>query len=190
MTIDEKCRILQDLKDLIIPVWLFSSVILIIWGSWWRARYSIVIKWLGIVLFLCFISYIVTLEPQIKDGEISGESVSKSFIRKIHDSLEAYSNDHDSLYPEDISALIPDYLGSMPENVYTAEPMKDIEFGSEPWEGDFSYEPVYTGSEITDYLLYLYGSKYEDGMDMDNDGIKDHVITVLSSDNDDEEGHF
>jgi hypothetical protein len=186
MTIDEKCRYFENLKEFAIPVLFILGLILFIWGIRSKEKYSLIIRWLGILIFIGLFSYLFFFMSPIKDGQITGRWISKTFLREIQNSLEAYAIDHNGLYPEDISLLIPQYLKTMPENVYTAEPMKDIEFGSEGFEGDFSYEPVYTGQEITDYLLFLYGLRYSSRMDMESEGVKHHVILVLSSDGDDQ----
>jgi hypothetical protein len=166
-----------------LALWFFISFLLFIIGLKSKWKYSYILKIMGLILFIGFSATIIT--NSLKSGlplRYRTEHASREFLYKIRSALWTYAENNNGLFPEDISEIIPEYLATWPENVYTAEPMKNIELGSESYEGDFTYIPVYTDTEITDFFLYLYGRKNTDGMDVNLDGTRDHIILVLTND--------
>lgn len=84
-----------------------------------------------------------------------------SNLYAIRIALERYGVDHNALYPEDISTIIKEeYLNEFPINPYTKEQMKNIELGSEPELGEFTYVPLYQNGEVRSYYLFIYGDVY------------------------------
>ena len=59
--------------------------------------------------------------------------------------------------------------------------MKQIAFGSSPFEGEFTYVPGFDNGQARRYFLICYGREKTVGMDVNGDGVRDHVIDVLSS---------
>jgi hypothetical protein len=105
----------------------------------------------------------------------------------IAGALWRYAQEHDGYYPQNMDILFDEkYLAFYPVNVMSGdsgshEEMKNIPFGAESFEGNFTYIPVSEGDEIIGYYLIGYGSKDKTGMDVNGDGIDDHVIIVIPS---------
>jgi hypothetical protein len=96
--------------------------------------------------------------------------------------LDRYALDHEGLYPEGIENLIETgCLSEMPKNPFTTEPTRAIAFGSEPRVGELTYLPVTKDGQIKDYYLIGYGTEDDTGVDVNGDGVRDHVIIILSS---------
>ena len=112
----------------------------------------------------------------------ANEAETKSNCNQITLALEKYSEDHDWLYPSEINVLIEDgYLDKFPDNPFSEEEMISVKLGSEDFEGNFTYVPVYKGEIVIGYYLMGYGHQENYGIDVDNDGTRDHVITVRYS---------
>jgi hypothetical protein len=140
-----------------------------------------------------FIPGLVNLTPT-SSGEKEEEKDLDSTLRwRIHDiqvALERYAIQSDGLYPEHPSILLGGYMDSYPENPYTGEMMRPVQFGSEDYEGNFCYIPVIEGGQVTGFTLFGFGAEGEPGRDygyVDTDGIfvsepdgrPDHAIIDL-----------
>ncbi|MEZ5337260.1 MAG: hypothetical protein R3F46_03265 [bacterium] len=60
-------------------------------------------------------------------------------------------------------------------------PMRLVELGSRDYCGNYSYIPVLDRGQVCGYYLLVYGNRLTPGRDVDNDGLPDHVVHVLSS---------
>jgi hypothetical protein len=104
---------------------------------------------------------------------------------QISAALTEYASDHNGHFPSDTNVLVEEsYKSSLPVNRIIREYqaiMEEIPFGSEPFEGNFTYVPVYEGEFVVGYYLIVYGYKNREGLDVNGDGIDDHVIMVLDS---------
>ena len=151
------------------------------------------IRWLGLgrailifiitIIALTLTSENVRLPPRPRAYEVEHMSGCHS----IAIALSRYAEDHEGQYPPDTDILLDgNYLTFFPHNVISGEPgtyvqMEDIPFGSEYFEGNFTYLPVYEGDQVIGYYLIAYGYQNRAGMDVDGDGDDDHVILVLDS---------
>ena len=128
-------------------------------------KWKNVISPVTVILMVCLIA-----SPNCVNGDqhsISAEV--KSDLHTIQISLERYCEDHsdsiagetksDCEYPEDISMLIGDYMKEFPINPYTKKQMKNIELGSEPQTGEFTYVPLYENGKVRSYFLFAYGDE-------------------------------
>ncbi|MFH1675495.1 MAG: hypothetical protein ABIC40_00620, partial [bacterium] len=94
----------------------------------------------------------------------------RSNIHTIQVALCRYGVDHDDsdhfccegIFPDEISSLIEEgYIIDFPVNPFTREPMKNIELGSEPQAGEFTYVPIYGNGAARGFLLYAYDDEEE-----------------------------
>jgi hypothetical protein len=110
------------------------------------------------------------------------EAATKANLLAIQSALEAYAEKHEGAYPADIIELVQGgFLTEFPQNPFTKEPMNNIALGSSPFEGEFTYVPGIDKGQVRRYYLFCYGDKRTVGMDVNGDGVRDHVILVLSS---------
>ena len=72
------------------------------------------------------------------------------------------------------------YEHNITVNFYTGEPMEDIDFSEGSSFCDFSYIPVETDGLVSGYFLIVYGRDNYFRKDVDGDGEGDHVMMVLS----------
>jgi energy-coupling factor transporter transmembrane protein EcfT len=160
---------------------LFIAGLLLFAGFYIKWKHSRLLMGIGLGLFPVIIilqmGTFVEFWPE-KIAEVS----TKSSVHDIQRALLSYASDHDGLYPEDISEIVPEYLDAWPENAFTTEPMKEIDFGSEPFQGDFTYVPVYSDSNISGFYILGYGIESNPGIDLYDDGTGDHVIIIIQSD--------
>ena len=150
-------------------------------------------------LLLAFFIYIMF---QSKDPRCYLEAQTKQNLHSIQLALESYAVDHGGLYPQDVATLAPHYIGTLPVNPFpegdlavwkwwlvksefTQHPvyMRDIPFGDPLFEGNFTYLPwgITAGDEAVGYYLIAYGSRKNQGQDLDGDCQDDHVIRRLES---------
>jgi hypothetical protein len=109
------------------------------------------------------------------------EAEVKMDLHAIQIAVERYGTDHEGQYPWEINDLIAEnYLTSFPQNPFSAEPMKPIEFGASDFEGNFTYVPVIQSGEVTGFYLLAYGAESNPGQDVNSDGKLDHVIIIIS----------
>lgn len=107
---------------------------------------------------------------------------SKKNLHTLQIVLERYAVSHIGEFPAGIDDMITDHvINSFPLNPFTEKTMRNIPFHSEPFEGEFTYVPVSREGIIVGYYLLLYGRKENEGMDINGDGVRDHVILVLDS---------
>jgi hypothetical protein len=109
------------------------------------------------------------------------EAETRANIGAIQSGLIRYAKQFDGIYPSSASKIFDeDFMPSgYPQNPFTNAPVKEIRFGEEPFDGDFTYIPVLIDGRIRAYYLIGYGSKETDGKDVNADGQPDHVIEVL-----------
>jgi hypothetical protein len=109
---------------------------------------------------------------------------SKKNLHTIQEGLDLYAEGHNGEYPPSVDDLITEHVfDRFPQNPFTRAAMRNMPFHSEPFEGEFTYVPVSREGKIVGYYLLLYGRKENEGMDINNDGVRDHVILVLDSEN-------
>jgi hypothetical protein len=134
-----------------------------------------------LILILEFLSFI-GLAEYIPAREKAMEAETRSNVHLIQIGLERYAVNHQGIYPPDSQTLIEqNYLSAMPDNPFTKAPMKDIPFGSSPFEGEFTYVPVFKDNQVYGFYLIGYGKEKDLGQDVDGDSIGDHVIIVIDS---------
>ena len=98
--------------------------------------------------------------PKAPEAEV------KSNVHTIQIALERYAVDHyddpeTDTYPREIETLInEEYIVAFPPNPFKIpDEMKEIEFGSDEWWGEFSYFPVIIDDRVIGYYLLGYGDK-------------------------------
>ena len=143
-----------------------------------------VVRVLGLSGFFIALGWVAIMLPSITHlPSKAAEAGVKSSLYTILMAAAQYGIDHEGQYPRKINDLIADnYLDSFPQNAFSAEPMKPIEFGASDFEGNFTYVPVIQSGEVTGYYLLGYGTESNPGEDVNNDGKQDHVVIVLSDD--------
>jgi hypothetical protein len=111
----------------------------------------------------------------------SKESQTKTNVHDIQIALERYWVDH-CVYPADIATLQSEgYIGALPMNPFTRQPMREISFGASPYQGEFTYVRFMIDNNVRGFDLLTYGKNGGNGQDIDEDGIDDHVILVVES---------
>jgi hypothetical protein len=155
--------------------------LLLFTGFYIKWKHSRLLMGTGLGLFWVIIILSMGIFVEFWPEKIA-EVSTKSSVHDIQVALLSYARDHDGLYPENISEIVPEYLDAWPENAFTAQPMKDIAYGSEPYWGDFTYIPVRTDSEITEFYLLGYGWEDQSGRVYLNDNPIKHVVIILNSD--------
>ena len=132
---------------------------------------------LGLGLILAMI-----LPGPIGAYRVAKDSQTKSNVHTIQIHLEQWASDHGGLYPSSIRALIQDgYLTEPLVNPFTQAPMKEIAFGSSPFEGEFTYVPVFDDGHVRSFYLLGYGDRDKWGYDVDGDAVDDHVLIIVTS---------
>jgi hypothetical protein len=130
-------------------------------------------------LFVFFLGA-MALPGFLTAGIKAPEAEVKSNLHSIQIALERYASDHSGYYPQNTGELISgNYLPQYPNNPFTNQPMREIEFGAAPSDGEFTYLPLSTDGIVDAYYLIAYGYKKSAGEDIDRDGTPDHVILVL-----------
>ena len=125
---------------------------------------------------IVFFAFVVFAPGHIR----SQETITVANLHQIQIALEGNATGAQGPYAKDINDVVgTSWLPTMPENPFTGKPMRIIRFGEEPLEGECSYLPVTIDGVVRGYYLIGYGSSHTPGMDMDNDGMKDHVVIVL-----------
>ena len=141
------------------------------------------VKGLGLVGFLiAFVMVGVTASSAIMAPNKAAEAEVKSNLHTIQIAVEQYGIDHGGRYPVEINELITSgYLTSFPVNPFSRGQMQEVDFGDPDFEGNFTYEPVIVGGEVTGFSLLGYGSRENDGIDINGDGKRDHVIINIDN---------
>lgn len=99
----------------------------------------------------------------------------KSNTHDIQIALNEYNIDTHG-YPEDIQFLVDKgYLKEMPMNAFTGNLMRNVEFGSNDYAGNFTYLTHIVDGEVNGYYLLGYAGNMSSGKDVNEDGIGDHV---------------
>jgi hypothetical protein len=137
---------------------------------------------LGLLSFFVALVLMGTYIPSTQlSPSRSAEAEVKTGLHVIQVAVERYAFDHEGHYPREISDLIgTNYLYSYPQNPFSAEPMKPVEFGASGFEGNFTYVPVIQAGEVRGFYLLAYGAESNGAQDVDEDGKRDHVLLVLS----------
>lgn len=169
--------------------YLLASLTLQILAVWLLPKGSRLVVF-SLLFIIWFFFFLFSNPPPSKRALIKmKEAESKQNLHAIQLGLERYAQEHDGFYPADI-CLLPD-LGCQGSNRhrYPVNPfkpkdgreMRNIPFGSAPFEGEFTYLLITSEDRATGYYLLVYGSERTNGMDIDNDGTPDHVIYIRSS---------
>ena len=123
----------------------------------------------------------------VTSGHDMREAEVETSLRAIQVDVERWALDHENMYPQDINVVVISGIAeNFPSNPISEGEMIPIEFGSEPFEGNFTYVPVSVEGDIKGYYLIGYGLSANDGDDIDGDGTGDHVVAVLKGWNGDE----
>jgi hypothetical protein len=139
--------------------------------------------WRGILIFLVmFLCWSLT-DPGIHFATPTAlEAEVKANCHSIRVGLERYAEENDGSFPDEITSLTAnDYLSEFPTNPFSRNEMKSVDLGSEEFEGNFLYIPVHEEDDVIGYYILGYGYERNRGIDVDGDGIGDHVILVLDS---------
>ncbi|MCB1186169.1 hypothetical protein KDL29_03290 [bacterium] len=121
-----------------------------------------------------------------------GMPTSQRFSQSVHGLITVQSEiEHWTAGSQKFPLRIEPLMGSLdiqrvPVNWYRRErrasqPMRLVELGSTDFVGNYSYIPVLDKGQVVGYYLLVYGNQLTPGMDVDNDGRRDHVVHVLSS---------
>jgi hypothetical protein len=96
--------------------------------------------------------------------------------------MEDYAREHDGAYPRTLDELVQSKsISRIPENPFTHQPMREITFGSQPCDGEYTYLTADTNGKITGYVLLIYGSSTKPGLNVNGDSVPDHVVASISS---------
>lgn len=139
--------------------------------------------WRGILVFVVMLICFSITEPLITWATPKAlEAEVKANNSSFRNALEKYAEDYNGLYPEHTNVLIDEgYFNIIPDNPIAGGIMMQVDFGAEPFEGNFTYIPVYESDNVIGYYILGNGYKHRKGMDLDGDGIDDHVIIVFDS---------
>jgi hypothetical protein len=139
--------------------------------------FRVVCGTLAIVSLVAFFALQYLHPCKVKSND--PETKANTYTVKI--ALDRYATDHDGQYPESIDTIIEQNPYVMPYNFYTIKETRIIEFGDQPWDDEMTYLPVREGDQIKKYFLLSYGRKDYPGIDVNGDGVGDHVLIVLTS---------
>jgi type II secretory pathway pseudopilin PulG len=148
-----------------------------------RGSLAVIITSAAMFFSICPCLAAIALPNYIKARDKAMEAEVKANAHTIQIALERYCTDQSGYYPPDTDSLLQyGYMNSFPENPFTKDITKDIKFGTEPNAGELTYIPVKDDQDkIYGYYLFAYGCERTDGVDVDEDGVRDHVIIVLST---------
>lgn len=183
MSVYEWAIINCNISTYLLPSLLGISVIIFLVGLFIKGKLSRYLIGIGLLSFIIIVFLLFGKSSEHCYPSKIAESHTKTSVHRIQESLMMYSVDHDGIFPDDISEISDEYLEQWPENAFTGELIRNIEFGSDPSQGDFTYLPVYSDNEITRFFLLAYGfdDEHNPGMDINNDGTGDNVILIISS---------
>ncbi len=135
----------------------------------------------GIILLIFVIFVVSILFPGFEEARYKSRCAEvKSNTHKIQRAVERYCTDAGGNYPENIQVLLDiGYLSELPGNPLTGKPMQDVEFGSDNCPGNFTYLTHLVDGNVNGYYLFCYGANEEPALDVNQDGVFDHVIMVL-----------
>ena len=122
----------------------------------------------------------------------SGLPTSERLAQSVHGlitvqcEIEAWTRDSEQ-FPiriEPLMARMDPY--QTPMNYYQRgrrlnRPMRLVDLGSRNYSGNYSYIPALRDNTVVGYYLLVYGNVLTPGHDVDADGIPDHVVHVLDS---------
>jgi hypothetical protein len=139
------------------------------------------IAWTILAFFMLMIVLVKAPGP-ISAWKKRKEAWTKSNVHQVQIDLERWASDHNGLYPSTIKTLIQDgYFTQSLTNPFTKAPMREIAFGSSPFEGEFTYVPVLEDGQVRGFYLLAYGDKNKIGEDVNGDAVDDHVIMVVET---------
>lgn len=128
---------------------------------------------MGIVAAISIPSFMM-VRDKAEEAEV------KQNLHMIQLSVERYAVDHAGDYPLDVQDVISSsYMAEFPINPFTKQPMRSIQPGAVPYEGEFSYEVVMQDARPAGYKLTAYGSAKTG--DPNAPPGKEHVIIELRS---------
>jgi hypothetical protein len=144
-----------------------------------KRRSLLLVIWIIILMFLGWDYYIYAQLAEIRNKTTLGN------LHQIQMGLEIYAVNHGGEVPMNIYDLVlKRFLSDIPENPFTRKPMRNIEYGSSPYRGEFTYIPIASDGRATEYILVGYGTeKTKSGKDYNNDGVDDHILLELDSRN-------
>lgn len=131
-------------------------------------------------IIICFLNISCLGQQRNLAKRGAREALTKANLFAFVIGLERYATDRDGDYPDSLNELKDtDFLDEWPENAWTTEPMRQIEFGEENFTGECMYLP-FPIENGEDYYILVFGSEDSEGMDIDDDGEDDHVILLLA----------
>jgi len=177
--------------ELLLKVWGISACVFILVPlifaivSYFNSKRpdAMTVKGIGLPGFLVALIMVMVAFPSVfKSPDKAAEAQVKANLHTIQITLERYGIDHGDRYPGEINDLIKsDYLTSFPINPFSRGQMQEVDFGDPNFEGNFTYVPVIVSGEVIGYNLLGYGARQTDGLDINDDGVPDHVIINLGS---------
>jgi hypothetical protein len=134
---------------------------------------------LGAIILLFF--GLTVIGHNAGSGKANAEAEVKHNLFNIKTALEKYAVDHKAVYPLNFNDLVSEhYLGAFPVNPFTGQEMRNIEMGSIPFDGEYTYIPiVLNGSaDPSGYFILAYGHKTTIGFYSDYECVPDHIILL------------
>jgi hypothetical protein len=174
---------IQDLlrKGTYILFFFGPPLLILIYGMIVRHKDARKIRTFGWIFLVAAALFFAIEAPGFLSATGRGREASvKSSVHAIQIALERYAVDHDGVYPEKVQTLIDDeYISAFPFNpFYEEKRMEEVSYGSEDYEGNFTYIPVELDGKITSFYLLGYGSYKTDGEQLQ--GTPDHIVIVLN----------
>jgi hypothetical protein len=165
----------------IVPALLFAVMAFIGSFGYRRGNSGILIKTgiIGAVIALLFSLFI--LNSIGGNPIIFLEARTKSNALLINNALQRYAADMGGFYPDNIGSLIGDnYLTTMPDNLFTGQPMKNVAYNSPDSVGNVTYLPLKVEDQIQGYYFLIYGYTTSPGRQLLSSETQDHVFLVVT----------
>ena len=162
----------------LIPFVGFFAVVIVFGETHKKRGWGLLVATCLIVAVMSSFAISVPWHP-IRDK--SKEAEVKSNAHAVQIALERCRIDHNGLLPTSLQELKPDYLTVFPTNPFTHQPTREIPFGSADYVGELTYVPYVKDGTVKGYYLLGYGNEKDAGLDVNLDGVNDHVIIVLQN---------
>lgn len=106
-------------------------------------------------------------------------------LELIQTRLEHHASQNGGEYPEDIYVILNGtYASPFYSNPITRVDVENVPYGDVGSEGDITYLPVKIDGKVVGYYIIAYGVRRSLTRDLNQNGIKDNILTIVEGSQD------